>query len=184
MTVATDLLPALQWHQLIHDEDYHKDVAAMSPAMRMKHFALHLAKYSAYLLDASERGDDALTARALVDSFAIVLAIANTLGQNLACDLPARNQEDLAGQSPDVWRSFVKEAGILAKACESLDHIEDLAFKVMMKQANARLAVTILRGADQQSIGLIEAYKVRLREVEIRSPFDAFIQQRRSGRTQ
>jgi len=182
--LATDLLPDLQWHQLVHDEDYHKDIAAMSPAMRMKHFALHMAKYGAYLLDASERGDDALTGRALVDAFAIVLAIANTLGQDLAGDLSARNQEDLAGQSPDIWRSFVKETGVLAKACESLDHIEDIAFKVMMKQANAGLAVAILRGADQQAIRLVEAYKVRLREVETRSPFDAFIQQRRSGRAQ
>lgn len=184
MTAATDLLPDLQWQQLIHDEDYHKDIAAMSPAMRMKHFALHMAKYSAYLLDANERGDDALTARALVDAFAIVLAIANTLGQNLAADLSARNQEELAGRSPDIWRPFVKGTGILAKACESLDHIEDIAFKVMMKQANAGLAAAILKGADQHAIGLVEVYKVRLREVEIRSPFDAFIQQRRSGRAQ
>ena len=184
MTIATNLLPSLQWHQLVHDDDYHKDIAAMSPAMRMKHFALHMAKYCGYLLDASERGDDALTARALVDAFAIVLAIANTLGQDLASDLSARNQDDLDGQSPDIWRPFVKQTGLLAKACESLDHIEDIAFKVMMKQANAGLAAAILRGADQHAIGLDHAYKVRLREVEIRSPFDAFIQQRRSGRQQ
>lgn len=184
MTFATGSLPELQWHQLVHDEDYHKDIAAMSPAMRMKHFALHMAKYSAYLLDASERGDDALTGRALVDAFAIVLAMANTLGQDLASDLSARNQNGLADRSLDIWRPFVKETGVLAKACESLDHIEDVAFKVIMKQANAGLAAAILLGADQNAICLIEAYKGRLREVEIRSPFDAFIQQRRSGQPQ
>lgn len=184
MIVATNLLPDLQWHQLVHDEDYHKDIAAMSPAMRIKHFALHMAKYGAYLLDASERGDDMLTRRALVDAFAIVLAIANTLGQDLAGDLSARNQDDPAGWPPEIWRLVVKETGVLAKACESLDHIEDIAFKVLMKQANTALAAAILRAADQHEIGLVEAYKVRLREVEIRSPFDAFIQQRRSGRPQ
>jgi hypothetical protein len=165
----------------VHDDAYHRDIASMAPATRMKHFALHMAKYAAYLVDAEDRGDPALAQRALVDAFAIVLAIGNTLGQDLSRDVAGHNVDvsgDSKGGRTTVWRAFVKETGALAKACESLDHIEDLPFKVLMKQANTALAAVILHGISQQGIDIVPAYKTRLRDVEKRSPFDDFIQQR------
>lgn len=157
----------------------------MPPATRMKHFALHMAKYAAYLLDADDRGDKMLADRALIDAFAIILAIGNTLGQDLSRDLAGRNVDtsgdDKRSPAP-VWRAFVKETGALAKACESLDHIEDLPFKALMKQANTALAAVVLHGISQHGIDIVPAYKTRLRDVEKRSPFDEFIQQRRPVR--
>lgn len=185
MTDVTGILRDLQWHQLVHDEAYHRDIASMPPATRMKHFALHMAKYAAYLLDADEREDLALAERALIDAFAITLAVGNTLGQDLSRDLAGRNvdasAENEAGKAK-VWRAFVRETGALAKACESLDHIEDLPFKALMKQANTSLAATVLHGASQYGIDIVPAYKTRLRDVEKRSPFDHFIQQSRTVR--
>ena len=185
MTDVAEFLRELQWHQLVHDGDYHPDIASMPPATRMKHFALHMAKYAAYLLDADERGDATLAQRAMVDSFAIILAIANTVGQDLSRDLAGRNFDDrgiVEGVAMPAWRSFVKETGALAKACESLDHIEDLPFKVLMKQSNAALAAVVLHWAGQVDLDIVQAYKVRLRDVEKRSPFDEFIQRRQSAR--
>lgn len=185
MTNVTDTLRELQWHQLVHDEAYHRDIDSMPPATRMKHFALHMAKYAAYLLDADDRRDSALAERALIDAFAIVLAIGNTLGQDLSRELAGRNvdvREDSEGVAAPVWRAFVKETGSLAKACESLDHIEDLQFKALMKQANTALAAVVLHAVSQRGIDIVPAYKTRLREVEKRSPFDDFIQQRRAVR--
>lgn len=185
MTDVTDILRDLQWHQLVHDDAYHRDIASMPPATRMKHFALHMAKYAAYLLDADERGDSALAERTLIDAFAIILAIGNTMGQDLSRDLAGRNagvSGDIEGAAAPVWRAFVKETGALAKACESLDHIEDLPFKVLIKQANTALAAVVLHGASQHGIDIVSAYKTRLREIEKRSPFDDFIQQRRPVR--
>ena len=46
----------LQWTQLKHDEAYHKDVVIMPLAERIKHMALHNAKYTAYLFDAADTG--------------------------------------------------------------------------------------------------------------------------------
>src|SRR3569833_327501 len=129
---VTNMLRELQWHQSVHDDDYHRDIASMAPATRMKHFALLMAKYAAYLVDADERGDAALSTRALVDAFAIVLAIGNTLGQDLSRDVAGRNvspRTDAGAEPVPVWRTFIKETGALAKACESLDHIEDLPFR-------------------------------------------------------
>ncbi|WP_129792142.1 hypothetical protein [Sphingosinicella sp. CPCC 101087] len=185
MTDVTGMLRDLQWHQLVHDDAYHRDIASMPPATRMKHFALHLAKYAAYLLDADDRGDSALAQRALIDAFAIILAIGNTLGQDLSRDLAGRNV-DASGDSEaggaSGWRAFVKETGALAKACESLDHIEDLPFKALMKQANTALAAVVLHGVSQRGIDIVPAYKARLRDVEKRSPFDDFIQRCRPVR--
>ena len=185
MMDMTNMLRELQWRQLIHDDDYHRDIVSMAPATRMKHFALHMAKYAAYLIDADERKDAELTTRALIDAFAIVLAIGNTLGQDLSRDVAGRNvapRKDAGAPPAPIWRAFVREAGALAKACESLDHIEDLAFKPLMKQANTALAAIVLDGATELSLELAAAYKVRLREVEKRSLFDDFIQQRRQPR--
>lgn len=185
MTDVTGILRDLQWHQLVHDDAYHRDIASMPPATRMKHFALHMAKYAAYLLDADDRGDTSLAQRALIDAFTIILAIGNTLGQDLSRDLAGRNVDAIGnseGGPVPVWRVFVKETGALAKACESLDHIEDLPFKALMKQANTALAAVVLHGVSQHDIDIVPAYKKRLRDVEKRSPFDNFIQQRRPVR--
>jgi hypothetical protein len=107
------------------------------------------------------------------------------LGQDLARDVAGRNlapRSDADAEPYPVWRAFIKETGALAKACESLDHIEDLPFKALMKQANTALAAIVLDGAAQRNLELAVAYKERLRQVEKRSPFDDFIQQRRQAR--
>ena len=77
----------LQWSQLKHDEAYHKDVVIMPLAERIKHMALHNAKYTAYLFDAADTGNDARLAEVLTDAFIIVLASANTLNQDIGVDL-------------------------------------------------------------------------------------------------
>lgn len=182
MTHIINSLRELQWHQLLHDDAYHKDIASMAPATRMKHFALHMAKYAAYLVEADESDDTALAERALIDAFAIILAISNTLGQDLSRDVAARNASADGDHAP-IWRAFIKHTGSLAKACESLDHIEDLPFKVLMKQSNTALAATVLHGTMQYGLDIVPSYKARLREVEQRSLFDDFIQRLRSERS-
>jgi hypothetical protein len=77
----------LQWAQLKHDEAYHKDVVIMPLGQRIKHMALHYAKYTAYLLEAAETGDEARLTKTLTDAFVIVLASANTLNQDLGIEL-------------------------------------------------------------------------------------------------
>ena len=86
MSVRDQLL-ALQWTQLKHDEAYHKDVVILPLAQRIKHMALHNAKYTAYLFEIAESGDDARLTRTLTDAFIISLAVANTLNQDLGREL-------------------------------------------------------------------------------------------------
>lgn len=182
-------LRALQWHQHRHDVDYHADVAAMPPAVRMKHFSLHMAKYAAYFVECDETGDQSKLERALLDSLAIILAIANTLGQDLSKDVqgatgerPPNSAGELDGLPQEMmWRFFVREVGALSKACEALDHLEDFPFKKAMKDANCKLARITLASAATLDLNIVDRYKSRLRDVEKRSMFDDFIQAGRVG---
>src|SRR5262245_48608359 len=83
------LITDLQWAQHRHDEAYHRDISILPVATRLKHFALHFAKYVGALVDAKRRRDDAAFCRVLTDTFIISLASANAVALKLA-DVAAR----------------------------------------------------------------------------------------------
>jgi hypothetical protein len=196
MTVREHFLK-LQWAQLRHDEAYHKDVVIMPLAERMKHMALHNAKYTAYLFDATDTGDEARLVAVLTDAFIIVLASANTLNQNIGIDLgeraeiPSSLQElgrnlaaDIQRNAADpLWlvRTFARHSGQLAKVCESWDHLESVAFRDEMKRCNIELLKAILVEASARSVDLGESYKSRIRQVETRSIFDRLFHEGAGG---
>lgn len=180
----------LQWTQLAHDERYHKDVVIMSLGERLKHMALHMAKYVGYLAEI-EGDDEDRVARILTDAFIITLATANTLNQDLGRDLgdAAEGVADLdrlaaavgsdMGQDISVaglLRPFARHAGALAKACESLDHMEAFPFRSAMRDSNLALFKLVVAAGAARSIPLEQRYRERLRVVEERSIFDRHLQ--------
>jgi hypothetical protein len=195
MSVRDQLL-ALQWSQLRHDESYHKDVLILPLADRIKHMALHNAKYTAHFLDAIDAGDDARIAKTLTDAFIITLASANTLNQDLGQELAEVGQtpslqsagEKLASALPrnaadPLWiaRQFARHNGQLAKICESWDHLESLPFRDGMKACNLALLRAVLADCSGRAIDLAVAYNSRIREVETRSIFDAHFREGAGG---
>lgn len=187
MTVRRQFLD-LQWSQLKHDEAYHKDVMAMALAQRIKHMALHNAKYAAYFLIAADVGDDAQMIRTLVDAFVITLASANTLNQDLGAQVSGSNSfssiEELGAelakslprhQDDPLWlvRQFVHHNGKLAKICEGWDHLESIPFSDGMKACNLALLQAVLAEASARGLNLSDAYIARIREIEARSMFDS-----------
>lgn len=193
MAIADQLL-GLQWTQLKHDESYHKDIVVLPLAQRMKHMALHNAKYTAYFLDAAESTDEGKYSRTLTDAFIIVLVSANTLNQDLSqtippeyttlralgTDLAARLARD-AGDPLWLVGQYVKHNGRLAKLCESWDHLESLPFRDGMKDCNAALFSVLLADASMRGVDLAESYQARLRKVEERSIFDRYLRQPPGG---
>lgn len=193
MTIDEQLL-VLQWTQLKHDESYHKDIVILPPAQRIRHMALHYAKYTAYLLEAIETGNNHRLENTLTDSFIIALAIANILNQNLGHELGAQAKDivslnalgsQLAGglqrdDADPLWlvRAFARYNGRLAKACEAWDHLESVPFRDTMKAANLALFQVVLVEASARGLNLTELYKKRIGEVEDRSIFN---QQYREG---
>jgi hypothetical protein len=196
MTPREHLLK-LQWAQLKHDEAYHKDVVIMPLADRIKHMALHNAKYVAYFFEALDQEDDAKLTKTLTDAFIIVLASANTLNQDVGRDLGARAETELsltaigtslAGDiarkdADDYWfiRNFARHTGRLAKVCESWDHLESIVFRDEMKQCNLELLKVILAEASARQLDLAEAYQSRMRQVEMRSIFDQLFREGAGG---
>lgn len=187
MTLRDELL-RLQWAQLRHDESYHRDVVIMPLAERVKHMALHNAKYTAYFFDAIDNVDHAKLIRTLTDAFVIVLATANTLNQDIGADLDARDDASQSlrslgatlaeaigrNEADDYWlvRNFARHAGRLAKVCESWDHLENILFRDEMRRCNVELLKIILAEASDRQLDLADSYKSRLRQVEQRSIFD------------
>jgi hypothetical protein len=186
MTIQEQLL-ALQWAQLKHDEAYHKDVVILPLAQRIKHMALHNAKYTARLFEATDTGDHAQLMKTLTDAFVITLASANTLNQDLGrelgdvatdaslLELGTKFITSLPRDDADpLWvvRAFANYTGRLAKACEGWDHLESFPFRETMQNCNLALLKTVMAEASARGLNLTDAYKRRIREVEIRSIFD------------
>ena len=196
MAIREQLLE-LQWAQLKHDEAYHKDVVILPLAQRVKHMALHNAKYTGYFIDAVDAGDETRMTKTLVDAFIIALASANTLNQDIGreledvsarahsiVELGAQLRSSLPRQDADpLWlaRGFARYNGQLAKVCESWDHLESIPFRDQMKSCNLSLLKVVLAEATARGINLAEAYTVRIREVETRSIFDRHFKEGAGG---
>ncbi len=174
---------ALQLDQLRHDEMFHKDIIIMPLAERVKHMALHNAKYVGYFIEAMENEDAARTISVLTDAFVITLATANTLNQDLGLAI-LRNEETVesllnftSSQGPakgdyiSFLYAYAKAAGLLAKACESWDHLEMSSFNTMMRESNLALFEAIVVFASSERIDIAKLYHERLRFIERRSIF-------------
>ncbi|MDZ4819838.1 MAG: hypothetical protein SGJ20_12785 [Planctomycetota bacterium] len=186
MSTCEQLL-SLQWRQLRHDETYHKDVLILSLAERIKHMALHYAKYSARFFEFAEVNDKPRFISTLTDAFIISLASANTLNQDLGRSIGdrAKTAESLLllgaeltkelgrPRSDPIWlgRTLVQQNGRLAKCCESWDHLESVSFRDVMLNCNLEIFKAILVEARALGVDLSETYGTRLRSVEERSIF-------------
>lgn len=187
MTSTSSLLD-LQWAQLTHDERYHKDIIVLPLGDRVRHMALHMAKYAGNIAEI-EGDDPQRVARILTDAFVITLATANALNQDLGQEVCGGGPTDLQrlgqtlasdfGGSNDLTgllRPFARHAGALAKACESLDHVESYPFREAMKSSNLALFKLVVSAAAVRALDLDALYKDRMREIEMRSIFDSRLQ--------
>jgi len=186
-SLAASRLYDLQVEQLVHDESFHKDVVILPLADRIKHMALHNAKYVGYFVDAVDARDESRFQAVLTDAFIITLATANTLNQNIGLALkgPAGHDTDLGSLGtalPDGYsrrasdpfafvKGYARATGRLAKPCEAWDHMEDVPYVAMMRASNIDLFKLIIAEAALQSIDLETVFRTRLRFIERRSIF-------------
>ena len=196
MSVRDEIL-ALQWSQLKYDEAYHKDIVILPLAQRIAHMALHNAKYAGYFAHATVDDDLPRRRATLMDAFIIALATVNALNQDLGDELGGDLGDALSigelgdrlavalprNGDDDVWilRQFASHTGVMPKACESLDHLEAIPFRDLLKGANLSLFKTILADASAYAIDLAQGHRIRLREVEQRSILDTRYQQGAGG---
>ena len=158
------VLDRLQWEQFEHDEKYHREIARLTVQDRLKHMALHFAKYAGEMF--ANPSEDKYR-RLVTDTLIIAISAANTLNMRLA---------DIVGQTDtsnasDFDRQLVVAAGRMATACEKLDHLEDFPFRPhiageVIKIVNAALSVFFENGWDVPT-----TIKDRLAPVKAKSIF-------------
>ena len=158
------VLDRLQWEQFEHDEKYHREIARLTVQDRLKHMALHFAKYAGEIF--AEPSEDKFR-RLVTDTLIIGISAANTLNIRLA-DIIAQTH---AGNAFDFDRQLVVAEGRMATACEKLDHLEDFPFRPhiageVIKIINSALAVFFDKGWDVPS-----TIKDRLAPVKAKSIF-------------
>lgn len=189
---AGHILKALQLRQQAHDDGYHADIRNLLPARSVTHMTLHQTKYMGAMAAALEAGDAAALRRLITDSFVIVLATANILGQDLSA--MAGPQAGL-GELGCVWLRtnragcdvfdgrqvtlrYAALCGRMAKACEALDHLEDFPSRATLAACNADLLHMVVALAASRNLDLETAYDARIAAVEAKSVFNGFLQQK------
>jgi len=184
---SADLINELQREQLTHDKDYHPDILSLDTTKRVIHMSLHNAKYAARFVAAHEDSDRVLHRETLTDAFVISVATANALTHDLRKSISDEmlNLNDLAtvgselkkaqGSNQSFHRRYSAEVGQMAKACESLDHLENYPFREKLTEANANIFKLVLSDAADKDVDIVKEYRSRLSQVEANSPFSIFL---------
>jgi hypothetical protein len=154
----------LQLEQFNHDEKYHREIARLSVQDRLRHMALHFAKYAGNLAEA--QGDWAKIQRVVTDVFIIGTSCANTLNVRLPDVLPPPHSAEDDGDVNSFATVLTINAGRMAAACERLDHLEDFPFRPTIRDAAVALIDQAIRFAEAQGWDLPALARARLARVK------------------
>lgn len=184
---AAAQLCSLQSKQHSHDERYHQDIWCLPYSARIKHMVLHFTKYSGKFLLAEEQQDRHLLIATLIDTWIITLASANILNIRLSRSLGLDDQNapnfqkfgeritaDFASTRDPyllALRQLGKTAGLMAKACESMDHGEAFDSRGTLERGVIHLAKLSLVLANLLDVDLVPLVETRWKEVEAKSIF-------------
>ena len=161
------LLVELQVEQFKHDEAYHREIARLPVQDRLKHMALHLAKYAGGLFDVD--CDEQKLKRLTTDIFIISLSTLNILNAKVVNVFQAPVQETAVTE--EFSREVVRISGRISAACEKMDHLEDYPFrKAIIESAYCMLAVS-LNFALRRGWDVGELVRARLKPIKEKSIF-------------
>jgi hypothetical protein len=170
----------LQQDQLRHDKLAHADILCLPLQQRITHMALHFAKYTGAL---SQQPSDEKFQQVLTDALIIALASANSLNIDLAKRITelagASSLRELARtvrMSPDnakeiAFLGLAAATGSIAKACESLDHLEKYDFRGTLEREVTQIALLVLAATATLQIDVGPLVRARWDAVERKSIF-------------
>ena len=174
----------LQVAQKQHDEQFHPDIYYLDYPRRMTHFVLHFAKYAGRLAEMTGAPDPKRLEQTLADNFIVVLAASDVLNldfdQRLTsahgeppkptlaawCAHVARGESVSPEAVPEWWMmKLVPPTGEMAKALESLDHMEPLNVREMLTKGLLAVLVSTLATAHFLRVDLEKLTRDRWDEV-------------------
>ena len=189
---VAQLLFQLQLEQLQHDESYHREICRLTVHDRLNHMALHFAKYTGKIATLFEDEDAEQLARVVTDIFIISLSSANTLNLKLSdqinecldighddlitlgCIL-ARRSDISSLDRRWLLLTMAKLTGQMAKACESIDHLEEYSFREKIIESVVGICKTVLIVASFTNLDLIVETRTRLAFVKERLIFHGYL---------
>lgn len=158
-------LDRLQWQQFEHDEKYHREIARLTVQDRLKHMALHFAKYAGSLTDAPE---DEAVRRLVTDIVVIAISSANILNLRLS---DQHNALRSARQGSELATAITIGAGRMAAACEKMDHLEAFPFRERISESVLELLSQALSHAEAKDWDVEGMVAARLQPVKEKSIF-------------
>jgi len=182
MGTLSDLISLLelQDQQRRHDEVAHRDILCLSVRDRLKHMVLHHAKYAGKLYGLSLEDDTERVLATVVDAFIICLATANILNLDLqkrvlgnikVVSFAQGGAKEDTCQFEIFLRTLVVETGHMAKACESLDHVEKFDYRTTIEDSTVELTRALLSLSSERAFDLPAAVRRRWLTVEQKSIF-------------
>ena len=179
---ATKILRNLQARQREHDVRAHQDIYYLPYPGRMKHLTFHVSKYAGRLAKGNLPGAE--FNRTLVDTFIITLSAADVLRIDFSevlnrwakvtehADLTslglALREQDCRVDDLQDWyfRKLADVAGRMAKACESLDHMEAVPYRDVLSEAVIDLCRATIATSATLSLDLVMAVGQRWEAIE------------------
>lgn len=188
MKPLVEKLYQLQLNQLHHDERFHKEIVRLPVHQRISHMALHFAKYSGQL--ASEfltpSCSEQQRSKLIIDCFAIAVSSANILNIRISDRLLSDSTTDI-DSIPELAEVYADElvtsskywlllqstslSGKIAKACESLDHLEPYDYREKFLDGVMGLIKVYMAAAHTLDIDIETALAERLHAVKKKSIF-------------
>lgn len=176
----------LQLEQKKHDEKFHADIYYLSYPARMTHFVLHFSKYVGRLAEI-KKGDSKAKERltqTLADTFIVALSASDVLNidfDDKMTELFGKPEShDIAGWAemidngakltqetlPEWWMDrMAVPTGKMAKALESLDHMEPVNVRVLLTDGLLEILVALIIAAKYLKVDLKTATLERWAEI-------------------
>lgn len=156
--LSSDQIARQQIEQYRHDLRNHFDVAALPRIERLKHYALHFAKYAGRIARDQDGSD---IERTLVDSFLIGLSAANALKLKLSGDDIAATADGSSSQR--LLEIYTDAVGRFAEASEKSDHLED--FMDIARSANRSILKIVADEATKRNIDLMSLARRKRQQI-------------------
>lgn len=151
----------LDWQrdQYVHDMRNHFDILSLHKQDRLKHYAMHFAKYAGRLARGAK--EEKSKERTFVDCMLVCLSAANTLHQKLAVS-QSKSNDSLLIRLTDA-------AGRFSDATEKIDHLEP--FLDIAKAGNQDIFNALIDFASQKAIDIDQSLVERRAQLKERQFF-------------
>lgn len=157
---------AVQFAQFEHDEKYHREISRLPMQSRLRHMAMHFAKYAGRL---QEDPTGPQFRRIATDTLIIAISCANILNIDLSARSLAVGGAD-ASQAAFTKRLAIA-AGRMAAACERLDHLEDFPFRAALVDEVLVILAASLNLFNAEGWSPVREMKERLAPIKAKSIF-------------